>query len=172
MNFICSQHAGHRAEGDAKLPVLRPIRESTLTREEILDHLRGYRASRPVRRGNHAASDLQLDNYGYILQSLLYWKHSGGKLDEPKRRVANEAIAVLRQRWREADNGIWEGAERRQHTHSKVSAWLAFARAGELGLIDKNEAAEVCREIRELTLQRGVREAMAAVISPIISTAT
>jgi alpha,alpha-trehalase len=156
--FIADKHCEQTGDGPAELPVLLPIRNETRTEEEILDHLAGYRGSRPVRRGNHATTDLQLDNYGYLLQSLVYWKHTGGKLDERKRRMACDALAVLRRRWREPDNGIWEGPERKQHTHSKVSAWLAFERARDLGLVDDSEAARICREIFQETIERGVRE--------------
>lgn len=111
-----------------------------------------------MRRGNHATEDLQLDNYGYLFQSLFYWRHTGGKLDESKRRMACDALDALRRRWHEPDNGIWEGANRKQHAHSKVSAWLAFERAHDLGLVERNEAERLCREIYEETMARGIRE--------------
>jgi GH15 family glucan-1,4-alpha-glucosidase len=92
------------------------------------------------------------------LQALFYWKTTGGKIDNQLRRLACDALEMLRTRWREPDNGIWEGPEKKQHTHSKVSAWLAFERARDLGLMKKDESAALCREIRQVTLERGVRE--------------
>jgi GH15 family glucan-1,4-alpha-glucosidase len=74
-----------------ELPVLLPIRDGTSVDQEELTHLAGYRGSRPVRRGNRAAKQLQLDNCGHLLQSLLYWRHTGGKLDDAKLRMAATA---------------------------------------------------------------------------------
>lgn len=146
------------AGADTDLGVLLPIRNHTSVDEEILDHLAGYRGSRPVRRGNGAEGQLQLDNYGHFLQSLFFWTHTGGKLDNEKRGMASEALAVLRRRWHEPDNGIWEPRDRRQRTYSKVSAWLALQRAGDLGLISAQETQKLCAEIHAQTMKCGVRE--------------
>lgn len=143
---------------DADLAVLLPIRDGTPAGEEPLDHLAGYRGSRPVRRGNRAKDQLQLDNYGHFLQSLFFWTHTGGTLDETKRRMASDALAILRRRWLEPDNGIWEPQERRQRTYSKVSAWLAFQRAGDLGLISRQEVQRLCAEIHAQVLEHGLHE--------------
>lgn len=157
--FITAKHTKQTSDGtDADLPVLLPIRDGTLAGEETLDHLAGYRNSRPVRRGNRAKDQLQIDNYGHFLQSLFFWKHTGGTLDEAKRGMASEALAILRRRWPEPDNGIWEPQDRRQRTYSKVSAWLAFQRAGDLGLVSEQEVQKLCAEIHAQTLERGVHE--------------
>ncbi|MBA3884114.1 MAG: glycoside hydrolase family 15 protein [Acidobacteria bacterium] len=143
---------------EADLPILLPIREDTSADEETLSHLDGYGQSRPVRRGNRAEGQLQLDNYGHFLQSLFYWTHTGGSLDAAKRAMAADALAILRARWSEPDNGIWEPQDRQQRTYSKVSAWLAFQRAGDLGLISVKESQRVCAEIHAQTLAQGLRE--------------
>jgi len=143
---------------EATLAVLLPIRDDTSVDEETLDHLAGYRQSRPVRRGNSAEGQLQLDNYGHFLQSLFFWTHTGGTLDKAKRDMASDALAILRRRWPEPDNGIWEPQDRLQRTYSKVSAWLAFQRAGDLGLISRQEVQRLCAEIHAQTLERGVHE--------------
>ncbi len=155
LNFIAQKHC-QQTNGTRELPVLLPIRDRTRLEEETLEHLSGYGDSRPVRRGNHASDDLQLDNFGYLLQSLFFWKKCGGKLDQAKRRMACDALATLRERWREPDNGIWEGAKRKQHTQSKAGAWLAFERGRDLGLMDEKEAVKLGREIFDETLKRGV----------------
>ena len=154
--FIATKCAS--AGTDADLAVLLPIRDGTAAGEETLDHLSGYRGSRPVRRGNRAKDQLQLDNYGHFLQSLFFWKHTGGNLDEEIRGMAAAALAILRRRWAEPDNGIWEPLDRRQRTYSKVSAWLAFQRAGDLGFIGAQEVQTLCAEIRAQTLECGVHE--------------
>lgn len=157
--FITAQHATQTSDGmEGDLAVLLPIRDGTLAGEETLDHLAGYRGSRPVRRGNRAKDQLQLDNYGHFLQSLFFWKHTGGKLDQAKLAMASDAVAILLRRWSEPDNGIWEPLDRRQRTYSKVSAWLAFRRAGDLGLVDREEAQRLCDDIHAEILERGVHE--------------
>ncbi|CAN5525018.1 glycoside hydrolase family 15 protein [soil metagenome] len=157
-NYL-SKKCGEDEQKSHVPPVLLPIREGTSVEEETLDHLAGYRNSKPVRRGNRAEDQLQLDNYGHFLQSLFYWKHTGGKLDAPKRRMARDTLDALRDAWREPDNGIWEPQEREQHTYSKVSAWIAFQRAGDLGFVSKEESKRLCAEIHAHVLEHGVRKA-------------
>lgn len=149
-----AEHCGKDNVRD--LPVLLPIRSDTCTREEMFEHLAGYRASRPVRRGNRAIDQLQLDNCGHMLQSLLFWKHTGGKLDLRKRNLGRAALATVRRSWREPDNGIWESVERRQYTYGKVSAWLAVMRACDLGLLSEAEGTDLAREIKNHTLEQAV----------------
>ncbi|HSH39665.1 MAG TPA: glycoside hydrolase family 15 protein [Chthoniobacterales bacterium] len=150
-----AKHCGY--DDATELPVLWPVREETDSAEEILEHLSGYRGSQPVRRGNRAHAQLQLDNSGHMLQSLLFWKHTGGKLDRRKRNLGCAALQTVRREWRQPDNGIWEVVERRQFTYGKVSAWLAIMRARDLGLIDKREADRLADEVRNHTLEHGVR---------------
>lgn len=141
------------------LPVLIPIRPETDVTEEMLDHLAGYRDSRPVRRGNRANDQVQLDNCGHLLQSLLFWKHTGGKLDDKKLHMAREALETIKRSWREPDNGIWEAVDQEQFTYGKVTAWLAVMRACDLGLIDRHETKRLAQEIRDETLNHGTRTA-------------
>ena len=95
--------------------------------------LDGHRGSRPVRVGNEAAAQTQLDIYGDLLQTALVYARSGGHLDrETGRRLAAIADLVCRI-WREPDSGIWEvRSEPRQFTHSKMMCWVALDRALQL----------------------------------------
>jgi GH15 family glucan-1,4-alpha-glucosidase len=97
--------------------------------ERALD-LDGYRASRPVRIGNEAAEQTQLDIYGNLLQTALVYVEGGGRLDrETGRRLAETADLVCRI-WREPDSGIWEVRSEPAHfTHSKMMCWVALDRA-------------------------------------------
>jgi GH15 family glucan-1,4-alpha-glucosidase len=92
--------------------------------------LDGYRGSRPVRVGNAAAGQTQLDIYGDVLQTALIYVQAGGRLDrETGRRLAAMADLVCRI-WREPDSGIWEvRSETRHFTHSKMMCWVALDRA-------------------------------------------
>jgi GH15 family glucan-1,4-alpha-glucosidase len=97
--------------------------------EQTLDHLEGYRLSRPVRIGNAAAKQLQLDVYGEVLDSAYLYARFGGeisrKLWHELRAIVDLAIA----RWQEPDASIWEvrGTER-HFTYSKVMCWVAVDR--------------------------------------------
>ena len=96
-----------------------------------LDHLAGYEGSTPVRVGNNAATQLQLDVYGEVFDSAVtYWR---GPLPQESNVSPDLMIAILDHLetiWREPDSGIWEVRGPRRHfTHSKVMAWVAFDRA-------------------------------------------
>jgi GH15 family glucan-1,4-alpha-glucosidase len=107
----------YRLDGGERAP------ERTLT-------LDGYRGSRPVRIGNAAAEQTQLDIYGDLLQTALIYTEAGGRLDrETGRRLAGIADLVCRI-WRQPDAGIWEVRSQPEHyTHSKMMCWVALDRA-------------------------------------------
>jgi GH15 family glucan-1,4-alpha-glucosidase len=97
--------------------------------ERALD-LDGYRGSRPVRVGNEAAGQTQLDIYGSLLQTAAIYTEAGGRLDrDTGRRLAGIADLVSRT-WRDPDSGIWEVRSEPAHfTHSKMMCWVALDRA-------------------------------------------
>jgi GH15 family glucan-1,4-alpha-glucosidase len=112
--------------------------------------LHGYRGSQPVRVGNDAAAQTQLDIYGDLLQTALIYTDAGGRLDpETGRRLAGIAELVCRI-WHEPDSGIWEVRSRPQHfTHSKMMCWIALDRAvrlSEAGHIPSGRASAWRRE--------------------------
>ena len=92
---------------------------------------RATRASTPVRIGNKAATQLQLDVYGEVLDSALtYWQSPIPKESNVSPDLIMAILDHLEKVWREPDNGIWEVRGPRRHfTHSKVMAWVAFDRA-------------------------------------------
>jgi GH15 family glucan-1,4-alpha-glucosidase len=118
-----------------------------------LDHLAGYEGSRPVRIGNAAVTQLQLDVYGEIMDSAVtYWHSSIPKISNV---LPDQLMAILKhleQVWREPDSGIWEVRGPRRHfTHSKVMAWVAFDRAvalEEQGVLPK-EPMDHWRQLRD-----------------------
>jgi GH15 family glucan-1,4-alpha-glucosidase len=120
-----------------RLRVLYRLDGAERTPERTLA-LDGYRGSRPVRVGNGAAGQTQLDIYGDVLQTALIYVHAGGRLDhETGRRLAGMADLVCRI-WREPDSGIWEvRSEPRHFTHSKMMCWVALDRA--LSLADAGQ---------------------------------
>ena len=103
--------------------------ERILTEWEV-PWLSGHRGSVPVRVGNAAADQFQLDVYGEVADALFEARRRG--LPEHPRAAAlrPEILRCLERQWREPDEGIWEvRGERRHFTHSKVMAWAAFDRA-------------------------------------------
>ncbi|HVB71434.1 MAG TPA: glycoside hydrolase family 15 protein [Acidimicrobiales bacterium] len=99
-----------------------------------LDALAGYEGSKPVRIGNAAADQLQLDVYGELMDTALtYWRSPIPKDIHFSVDLIVATLAHLEKKWRMPDNGIWEVRGPRRHfTHSKVMAWVAFDRAVKL----------------------------------------
>jgi GH15 family glucan-1,4-alpha-glucosidase len=112
-----------------RLQVLYRLDGGERAREQTLE-LDGYRGSRPVRVGNDAAVQTQLDVYGDLLQTALIYAEAGGRVDrETGRRLAGIADLVCRI-WRQPDSGIWEVRSEPLHfTHSKMMCWVALDRA-------------------------------------------
>ncbi len=117
-------HVLYDVFGEAKLP------------ERELGHLEGYAGSRPVRIGNDAHDQLQLDVYGEVINGAARFLDRGGRFDRDTSRMLNDLGRTVCRRWREPDEGIWEGRSGRFHnTHSKVLCWVALDR-----LIEMHEA--------------------------------
>jgi GH15 family glucan-1,4-alpha-glucosidase len=128
--------------------------------EQELDWLGGYEGSRPVRVGNAAVHQFQLDVYGEVMDTLHLGRHIGLESDEPAWDLQQALLEFLESKWREPDEGIWEiRGPRRHFTHSKMMAWVALDRAikavelsGHQGPVDRWRAVrrelhdEVCRE--------------------------
>jgi GH15 family glucan-1,4-alpha-glucosidase len=115
-----------------RLQVLYRLDGGSRAREEILP-LNGYRGSRPVRIGNHAVDQLQLDIYGDVLQTAWLYAGAGRSIDrEIGTRLAAIADLVC-DVWQQPDAGIWEvRSEPLQFTHSKMMCWVALDRAARL----------------------------------------
>jgi GH15 family glucan-1,4-alpha-glucosidase len=101
--------------------------------EWTLDWLPGYQASAPVRVGNAAASQLQLDTFGEMTDVLYQGCKGGLARNEATWGLLSALLAHLAKVWRSMDEGIWEVRGPRRHfTYSKVMAWVAFDRAVKL----------------------------------------
>jgi GH15 family glucan-1,4-alpha-glucosidase len=95
-----------------------------------LDWLPGYEGSRPVRVGNAASDQLQLDVYGEVLNSLFIARRLGIPPEPRALTALRELIEHVGRIWQEPDDGIWEVRGGRRHfTYSKVMAWVAVDRA-------------------------------------------
>jgi GH15 family glucan-1,4-alpha-glucosidase len=113
--------------------------------------LSGYENSRPVRIGNAASNQLQLDIYGEMLDCFFHAQHSMGRHSEDDFRVLVQLMEQLEKIWREPDQGIWETRAAPQHfTYSKMMAWVAFDRAVLLAeQLHYDAPVEEWRSIRE-----------------------
>jgi len=125
-----------------------------------LPWLAGYEGSKPVRIGNEAYEQFQLDVFGELAATMYECRKAGLESDENGWAVGRSLFESLEKLWREPDDGIWEVRGPRRHfTHSKMMAWVAFDRAVRTveefhldGPVDRWRAirdeihAEVCRE--------------------------
>lgn len=104
--------------GEAELP------------ESELAHLAGYRESRPVRVGNGAYHQRQMDVFGEVLDWADMYTAIGGRLDRSSRRMLAGLADFVVGHWREPDQGLWEmRGPPRHHVHSKIMGWVALDRA-------------------------------------------
>lgn len=118
-----------RADHPANLQIVYGIDGRKDLTEQTLDHLEGYRGSRPVRVGNAAFSQVQLDIYGELLDSIyLYDKHAEATSHNLWQRIAG-VIDWVCDNWNQPDEGIWEvRSERRHFLCSRLMCWVAIDR--------------------------------------------
>jgi GH15 family glucan-1,4-alpha-glucosidase len=110
-----------------KLRVLYDVHGNPPPRERILDRLTGYRGSRPVRVGNLAVEQLQLDVYGEVIDAVIHFVQAGGTLDRETQGVLRAWGEYVCRNWEQPDEGIWEPRTgRARHTHSLVLCWVAL----------------------------------------------
>ncbi|MEO5699311.1 MAG: glycoside hydrolase family 15 protein [Casimicrobiaceae bacterium] len=118
------------------LPYVRPmyaVDGSLRLQESTLDHLEGYRESAPVRTGNEAYLQLQMDVYGQVLDLALMYEALGGRLDEQYRRLLDAVTRFIAAHWRDPDHGIWESrGEPRHFVHAKLMSWVGLDRAAQM----------------------------------------
>jgi alpha,alpha-trehalase len=165
-NFISfmTSSAGGRAGDAGSLQIMYGIGGEHDLSERELPHLRGWRDSRPVRVGNGAWGQTQLDVYGELMNSLYLYRERIGELHPEIQRFVSELANTAASRWDRAGAGIWEmRGEPQHHVHSKILCWVALDRAtklapqlGEFARADE-WAAERDR-IRDEILKRGWSE--------------
>ena len=119
--------------------------------ESQLPWLPGYEGSAPVRIGNAAASQLQLDVYGEVMDVLHQGRRAGLETHEPGWALQRALLEHLETVWQEKDEGMWEVRGRKRHfTHSKIMCWVAFDRAVKaVEQFGRDGPVERWREIRD-----------------------
>jgi GH15 family glucan-1,4-alpha-glucosidase len=136
-----------------ELRILYDVHGNRPERERTLDQLAGHRGSRPVRVGNAAVDQLQLDVYGEVIDAAAQLVRHGGTLDRETQRMLGAFGAYVCRSWQAPDEGIWEPRSgRAHHTHSRLLCWTALDRLVELAAKGLLEGAPVAkfRENREL----------------------
>ena len=122
------------------IPPVQAVDERPPPEEETLDHLAGYGGARPVRVGNAAYAQHQLDVYGHILDAALCYEEATGGLDPDQLAQLDSVVEAARALWREPDNGPWEVRSSPRHwTNSKVYAWGCLDRGIQLARITGRE---------------------------------
>jgi GH15 family glucan-1,4-alpha-glucosidase len=128
--------------------------------ERTLDHLEGWKDSRPVRVGNGAWNQTQIDVYGEILGAAHRLTDQIGSIDDDTKRFLAACADAAAAHWREKDEGIWEVRGGQQHfLYSKVMCWVALDRA--IALADKIDASakvDAWKQAREEIFEMVVRD--------------
>jgi GH15 family glucan-1,4-alpha-glucosidase len=118
------------AGSPGKIQIMYGVGGERRLTELTLPHLAGYEGSRPVRIGNAASTQLQLDVYGELLDCMYHGRRCGLAPDPESWRLESALLESLHDAWHERDEGIWEVRGARRHfTHSKVMSWVAMDRA-------------------------------------------
>lgn len=157
-------------EQEWDLRIMYDLRGGMDLEEHRLDHLEGYRGSRPVRIGNEAAKQFQLETYGELLSIGYELARRGNRLGTQVQEFLCSAANHVLEVWHEPDSGIWEmRGEKRHFVYSKIMAWTALDRAillaerfGFPG--DAERWRAVCREIRAEVLDRGYDEELGSFV--------
>ena len=112
------------------LQIMYRVTGERLLPELELDHLSGHRGSTPVRIGNGAAGQLQLDSLGQLMEAGYLLGRAGGELSDGNAHFLGQVAEMTVRSWRRPDQGIWEIRDEPRHfVHSKLNCWVALDRA-------------------------------------------
>jgi GH15 family glucan-1,4-alpha-glucosidase len=141
------------AAGDpAALQIMYGVAGERRLTEITLDHLPGYESSRPVRVGNAAAEQFQLDVFGEVMDAMHQGRVRNLEVSKEAWALQRRLLGYLEHAWKEPDEGIWEVRGGRRHfTHSKVMAWVAFDRGVQaVERFGRSGPVERWREVRAM----------------------
>jgi GH15 family glucan-1,4-alpha-glucosidase len=143
--------AGGRVRSGADLQILYGVGGERLVAERELAHLEGYRHSSPVRIGNGAWDQVQLDVYGELLSAACLLSPQVGSFDDVTASFLVDVADAAATRWAEPDQGIWEiRGEPRHFVYSKLMCWVALDRAIPLvPMLHAEDRVERWRETRD-----------------------
>ncbi len=155
-----------------ELRILYSLYGDQAPHEKILDHLSGYKSSRPVRIGNAARDQYQLDVYGEVVDAAAQYAFHGGHLDREMQKVLIGLGNYVVKNWDSPDEGIWEPRTGREnHTHSRLLCWTALDRLvtlhqqGKLQRAPIDEYKKNAEAIRQQIKLRGWNEELQSYVS-------
>ena len=164
MDWLTDRFRERAGTDSGPLQIMYGIDGSAELPEELLDHLEGYRGSAPVRIGNEAADQLQLDIYGELIDSVYLYNKYGTPISHGAWSDLARIVEWVCENWDQADEGIWEVRGGRQHfTYSRLMSWVAVERAIRIAQMralpaDVNRWAGVRDEIYHQVMSRGWNE--------------
>lgn len=160
-SFIRWLHGVYQRYGSRDLQIMYSLEGESKLKEEILEHLKGYKDSKPVRIGNSAYKQNQWDIYGEVMDTALRLSDYAGKIDEKLWPFFKDICNLAVQNWRKPDYGIWEVRSGAYHfIYSKLMCWVALDRGIKIARRYGFEAPllkweEEKERIREDILQKG-----------------
>ena len=129
MDWLTDRLAGMRLQESSPLQIMYGIDGRREITEQLLGHLEGYRGSAPVRIGNNAATQLQLDIYGELVDSIYLYDKYGAPVSHRSWNDLAHMVDWICENWDQADEGIWETrGGRQQFTYSRLQCWVAVER--------------------------------------------
>ncbi|MEM8587936.1 MAG: glycoside hydrolase family 15 protein [Pseudomonadota bacterium] len=155
---------------DGSLQIMYGIDGRKHMNEEMLDHLSGYRGSRPVRVGNDAHKQFQLDIYGELLDAIYLYDKYGEPISYDLWRTVTQLVDWVCANWHRDDDGIWEvrgGSQ--QFTYSKLMCWVAIDRALKISMnrafpCDRQRWTAVRDRIYQAIMEQGWNEDLQAFV--------
>jgi GH15 family glucan-1,4-alpha-glucosidase len=154
-----------------ELQIMYDVYGETKLKECELPHLDGYAGSKPVRIGNGALDQLQLDVYGEVVDATLRFVKRGGTLDRTSARMVLGFGNTVIKRWNEPDEGIWEPRSgRKHHTYSKAMCWVAMQRLARMHAdrhveVPHARFANEAEAIKEVVEMRGYDQDMRSYVA-------
>ncbi len=159
MEWLTARVRESKGRGEGPLQIMYGIDGRADLPEEVLDHLEGYRGSRPVRVGNGAATQLQLDIYGELIDSVYLYNKYGTPIYHDAWIEVCHLVDWVCDNWDQPDEGIWETRGGRQNfTYSRLMSWVAVERAIRVAR-QRGLPADLVRWLRERdTIYRQIME--------------
>ncbi len=160
-SFVRWLHDTYRRHGSRDLQIMYSLTGERELEERTLEHLEGYRGSRPVRVGNAAFRQQQWDIYGEVMDSALRLSDYAGRIDETLWPFFRDVCSSAARDWKKPDHGLWEVRNGPFHfVYSKVMCWVALDRGIKIARrygfpAPLDEWEKVCEAIREEVLARG-----------------
>ena len=130
MDWLTDRFRERVGNDSGPLQIMYAVDGSAELPEEVLEHLEGYRASAPVRVGNGAANQLQLDIYGELIDSVYLYNKYGSPISHDAWSDLARIVEWVCENWDQTDEGIWETRGGKQNfTFSRLMSWVAVERA-------------------------------------------